>query len=528
MGRAAERTPMNATIDELADIPSAERRLSCYSGLYSAAGLVFEPETEEHVKRIFAYAAKAGRKVTCRGGGHAFDGQSLGDDLVISMARLNTIEVIADERRVRVGAGASWGAILTALEPHGLVPRVTVTTAEATAGGTLASDCLSRFSPAWGKEGEAIRSFKLITPTGKTITATPPKPGAEPSAWNGEERVFCGVIGGLGYLGAVTEITYHRLLRPSRPGERIAVRTQVHRFDTFDDLVERLLPRTRRMRGEANDDDPEKLDAVWCALSTRGKGDRSVLWFTSALEGTTERKRMLLHRPRLLLRLPVEWLMRVSWISKLLWPIFFRLYGKGSVYHDDLAGYTFFMDGNVRAKRIGQHLGFRMRSIQQTFIVPLRPQPAAGDRTPERQLVAWLEHAQEVLLARKLTPTMNDVLFLPRDRPFALSASYGLSGFAVSYAFETSNERTLERAKAAFADLSDHLWHQFGGRVHLVKNVCARPETLWAMYGDHAGEFFRLKRELDPGGVLENDFLERNFGDPPIELGSGQKGDAAV
>ena len=506
---------MNATIEELADIPSAERSLSCYSGLYSAAGLVFEPEVEEHVKRIFAYAAATGRKVTCRGGGHAFDGQSLGDDLVISMARLNTIEVFADQRRLRVGAGASWGAIVAALEPHGLVPRVTVTTAEATAGGTLASDCLSRFSPAWGKEGEAIESFKLITPTGKTITATPPERNAKPSDWTSEQRAFSGVIGGLGYLGAVIEITYRRLLQPCRAGGRIAVRTQVHRFDSFDDLAKRLLPRTRRMREEADAGDPEKLDAIWCALNTRGNGDRSVLWFTSALEGTSERRPMLLHRPRLLVRVPVEWLMRVSWISKLMWPIFFRLYGEGSVYHDDLEGYTFFMDGNVRAKRIGQRLGFKMRNIQQTFIVPLDPHPAANERDPEQQLVAWLEHAHELLLERKLTPTMNDVLFLPPDHPFALSASYGLAGFAVSYAFETSNERTLERAQAAFTDLSDHLWNQFGGRVHLVKNVCARRETLWEMYGDHAGEFFRLKRELDPGGVLNNDFLKRNFGAPP-------------
>jgi hypothetical protein len=32
------------------------------------------------------------------------------------------------------------------------------------------------------------------------------------------------------------------------------------------------------------------------------------------------------------------------------------------------------------------------------------------------------------------------------------------------------------------------------------------------MYGDHADEFFRLKDELDPGRVLDNDFLSRNFG----------------
>jgi hypothetical protein len=34
------------------------------------------------------------------------------------------------------------------------------------------------------------------------------------------------------------------------------------------------------------------------------------------------------------------------------------------------------------------------------------------------------------------------------------------------------------------------------------------------MYGDHATEFFDLKKELDPDGILHNEFLERTFGQP--------------
>jgi FAD/FMN-containing dehydrogenase len=43
--------------------------------------------------------------------------------------------------------------------------------------------------------------------------------------------------------------------------------------------------------------------------------------------------------------------------------------------------------------------------------------------------------------------------------------------------------------------------------------VCADQRTLAAMYRNNAKEFFRLKRELDPAGVLRNDFLKRTFGD---------------
>ncbi|HZA58714.1 MAG TPA: hypothetical protein VE523_05965 [Solirubrobacterales bacterium] len=73
----------------------------------------------------------------------------------------------------------------------------------------------------------------------------------------------------------------------------------------------------------------------------------------------------------------------------------------------------------------------------------------------------------------------------------------------MSYAFETSNRATIERVKEAFIELADVLWDKFHGRVYLVKNVFAKKTTLAAMYGDHAVEFFRLKRELDPAESCE-------------------------
>lgn len=113
---------------------------------------------------------------------------------------------------------------------------------------------------------------------------------------------------------------------------------------------------------------------------------------------------------------------------------------------------------------------------------------------------------------RDLTPTLLDVLFLPRDEPFILSSTAGGPGFAVSYAFETSRRSRLDGAREAFNELADLLWEDFGGRVHLVKNVFASKQTLAKMYGEGAERFFALKSELDPAGILRNDFLERTLG----------------
>jgi decaprenylphospho-beta-D-ribofuranose 2-oxidase len=491
-----------------------KKKLACYSGLYSTRAEVLEPADVDELSDIFAAARAAGRRITLRAGAHSFDAQALGDDLVVSMLRMNAIEVLPDERKMRVGPGATWGAIIARLQPLGLVPAVTVTTEHATAGGTLSGDCLSRFSPSYGKEGEWIESFDLLTTEGDLLTCTPPVKGSDPSAWSMKERAFCGVIGGLGYLGAVVSIAYGVLPTKASDG-KIGVRTIVRKFETFADLAADLVPTTRRTHLEDSDpDDPEKLDAIWSALGPRGKGTPILLFFTSAYTASSERRRLALHQPKLLLRVLVEWLMRVTFISKLIWHFFFRfVFRDGEEYIDDLEGFAFFMDGNSRSKHAGRKLGFSMRNVQQSFVIPSDAGTEGGWDRAKDDLVEWLDFAHDYLLKRNLTPTLNDVLFLPKDLPFLLSASADKAGFVVSYAFETSNRRTLQRAEAAFSDLADALWEKFQGRVYLVKNVFAKQETLAKMYGEHAVEFVRLKQQLDPKALLRNDFLERTFGE---------------
>jgi decaprenylphospho-beta-D-ribofuranose 2-oxidase len=171
------------------------------------------------------------------------------------------------------------------------------------------------------------------------------------------------------------------------------------------------------------------------------------------------------------------------------------------------------MDGNVRAKAVARFFGVRLKTLQQTFVVPSETKSQAGWDQAKDDLVEWLEHAEGVLRERGLTPTLQDVLFLPRDERFPMSMTAGMAGFAVTYAFETSNKRRLARAQEAFVVMADMLWDRFRGRVYLVKNVHASKQTLAAMYGANVAQFFAIKSELDPHGLLRNEFLERTFGD---------------
>jgi decaprenylphospho-beta-D-ribofuranose 2-oxidase len=506
---------MNQPQQLIANVECRYEELWSYTNLYpkqKSEVPVYYPTTEDEIAALFAYAKATNRAVTLRGGGHSFDRQSLGEQIVISTTRFTDIH-IPDRTRVTVGAGATWGAILAALSEQGLVPAVTVTTEHATAGGTLSGDCLSRFSPAYGKEGKWIESFRIVTPDRGILDCSPPTDGVPPEHWTREERVFAAAIGGLGYLGAVVSITY-KVVDVCPPGGKIGVRTRIEKTRTNEDFAAALVETARdTYRLPFDPADETRYDAIYSALTPKRSGTRQALLLKSAYTTSTKRRRMLLFEPKFPPRVLLEWLIRAVWFNRLFWWATYTFgYRRAEVYINDLPGFTFFMDGNVRSKHVAKRFGVRLKTIQQTFIVPVDAHGPGGWEKGEQDLIRWLERAHTVLAAKKLTPTLHDVVFLPRDLPFRLSATSDMEGFAVSYAFETSNASTIQRAREAFSELADDLWNEFGGRVYLVKNVSAAPATLRAMYGPHAVTFFEVKQEVDARQILRNEFIEDHFG----------------
>jgi FAD/FMN-containing dehydrogenase len=476
---------------------------------------ICRPKTVDELKAKFADAQKRRRKVTLRAGAHAFDAQALGEDLVVSMDAFDSIDVLKPQRQVTVGAGARWGTIVAELQRQGLVPAGTVTSSHATAGGTLASDCLSRFSPRYGKEATWVKSFTLVTLDGQTLVCTRPAAATPPTSWTEEERMFMAAVGGFGYLGAIVSITYGVL---SFPAIR-SIETTVRKFTTFKDLAAVLVPVTKGMDQTPPDrSDPTQPDALYAGLYLGGRRGLSWMLFTSRFSAQSKLRRLSIYWPESNpIRILGEWLMRVPLVRGLLTRAFLALTKDGATFVDDLHDFLFFMDANTRAKKIAGRFGLNLRTIQQTFIVPV-DLDATGADSAEARLVAWLDHAHAVYSGTKLDPTLQDVLYLPEDLNFNLSPDANASGFAVSYAFETSNRKQLAAAEEAFRVLADDLWNRFGGRVSLVKNVYASQATLAKMYGAQAQEFFKLKVKHDPQGLLRNEFLDRTFGDMVDDL----------
>ena len=100
-------------------------------GYAEAAATVFATGTPDVVVRpadagdlasAFRSAAEVSPPFSVRSGGHSVAGLSThADGMVIDLRRISRVEVIDQAtRRVRIGAGATWGAVAAALQPHGL------------------------------------------------------------------------------------------------------------------------------------------------------------------------------------------------------------------------------------------------------------------------------------------------------------------------------------------------------------------------------------------------------------------------
>lgn len=483
--------------------------LISYTNLFEIINArVAYPKTINDLRELFNKARSKSIPLTFHAGGHSFDQQSLpfSNGIAISMMNFNHIEISDDERTMTVGSGTTWGDILKQLEPLGLVPYVTVTTAYATAGGTLSADCLSRFSPSFGKEGHHVKCFTFMTLDGELVTCRPPISQDE-STWTWPEQVFCGVVGGFGYLGAILDITYELLFVGETNG-KIGVSSTIKKHRSFKDLAKDLIPIAKNRGFFYHSPEP----ALFSALFMKGKKKQWAITIRSKYTNSPLRNRMPQHQPSSLIRLLVEFILRWTLLNRFLWPFFYLLLSKGKKlgdeyrkrYIDDLQGYTFFMDGNRRAKVLGQKLGLKMKSIQQTFFIPIQyPWDEA-----EEQLVTFLETAHSKMEKADITPTLFDVLFVPGDNRASLSASLASDGFAISFAFESSNKKYLTLVRKMLIDLSD-LALKFNGKVSLVKNVFVRDVTLKAMYASVLPRFFALKKKLDPQNLLRNSFLEK-------------------
>jgi len=465
---------------------------------------LYAPSTVDGVNEVFEIAARShGRqRIAIRAGGHSFCGQALhrgdeGSQLVLSTSAFDPDRIEFDLEApdtVTLGSGVAWrnfvqASIARARERQQpiRIPGSLQTGGDATVGGTLSGDCLSRFSGRLGKESAWIHSFRILTPAaGQPVYASRTE----------NPDLFHAAIGGHGYLGFVTEATYRLIPLP----DRACAHTRITTFRSFSDLVRRQVDLVQEGRS------PRAVSSAWytAPLVIERRSDASRIRgaiFDSVYEAPRGRPHFpLYHNLFSLVRYLAEVAARHAFWDWLIHKYLDLLVTLVHDFEDDLEEFLFFMDGDTAARKQFERRNKRpFPIVQQTFVLP-----AAAT-------AKFAIESMQKIAGRGLHPSECDMLFVAGDEAL-MSANYRLDGFAVSFGFEPADSDCAPAPElvSVLRDLSVDC-HTAGGRIHLPKNSHIAPEVFRPMFSPQIQRFEEIKRRNDPGLLLQNPFSDTFF-----------------
>jgi cytokinin dehydrogenase len=171
---------------------------------------VARPGSEQEVAALVRDAYAAGERLTVRGAGHSFGGQSLpARSVAVDMSGLNGVGPVHGGREsVRCGAGATLRDVVAATFPHGRLPRVMTNLLDLTVGGLLSVGGIGPASQRYGPVVSNVASMVVVTGEGEIRHCSRTE----------DRRLYDAVLCGLGRCGVIVSAELE--LRAARPRVR--------------------------------------------------------------------------------------------------------------------------------------------------------------------------------------------------------------------------------------------------------------------------------------------------------------------
>lgn len=150
---------------------------------------------EHDVAEAVRFAREQDLPVRVQATGHGAEAPISGG-LIVSTRALDTIDVDAASRLVRLGAGVRWAPVIAASAEFGLAPVTGSSTSVGAVGYTLGGG-LGPLARTHGFTADWVRGFRVVTAEGEVVTADA----------DSHPELFWALRGGKGGLGVVTEMT---------------------------------------------------------------------------------------------------------------------------------------------------------------------------------------------------------------------------------------------------------------------------------------------------------------------------------
>ncbi len=132
--------------------------------------VIVRAESVEDIVTALHFAREQRAPVSVRSGGHLLTGQATNDGgLVVDLARFNTVTLLdAEQHLVRIGAGAHWGEVATALAEHDLAIS-SGDTRQVGVGGLTLGGGVGWMVRTHGLTIDSLRAAELVTADGRVL-----------------------------------------------------------------------------------------------------------------------------------------------------------------------------------------------------------------------------------------------------------------------------------------------------------------------------------------------------------------------
>ncbi|WP_433759015.1 FAD-binding oxidoreductase [Nocardia sp. CA-135398] len=162
----------------------------------------------DDVAAVVAHARRVGAPVVAQPTGHGAAG-GIEDAILLRTGGLDSVEIDAERRVAKVGAGANWGAVQAAAAAHGLTGLAGSNPVVGVTGYTLGGG-LSWFGRKYGWASDAVRALEIVDAEGARTRVTADDP-----------ELFWALRGGGGDFGVVTALEFDLFPAPDLYGGRV-------------------------------------------------------------------------------------------------------------------------------------------------------------------------------------------------------------------------------------------------------------------------------------------------------------------
>jgi len=200
---SSDGTP--STIEDLVEVTGSEvvrpgdeeyERLRPDYAVAGEPALIVRPGSAEGVATVVRFAARQDLPISVRSGGHGAAAFANEGGLVVDLGRLSSIQV-SDDAHVRIGGGATWGAVAEALAEHGLAISSGDTRSVGVGGLTLGGG-IGWMVRQQGLALDSLAGAQVVLADGSIVSAS--------ASENAD--LFWAIRGGGGNFGVVTEFVF--------------------------------------------------------------------------------------------------------------------------------------------------------------------------------------------------------------------------------------------------------------------------------------------------------------------------------